>query len=220
MVPTLWRLGVRRLRLVVGTHPHHDHLGGLPAVLRRLPTEEVWLPSGTGRPHPDVAAIRQACQDTGSRLRRVGAGLVRRFGGVRLEVLHPPAPAGVAEANSRSLVLRVHWRRRCLWLTGDAGVPEEMELEDAGSVESCDVLKVGHHGSRSATGVRLVTSLRPRLALISVGEGNRWRHPDPEVLHRLTESGATVLRTDRHGQISVETDGRWLRWSTHGIPAR
>ena len=146
-------------------------------------------------------------------VRRVGRGFRRRFGDALVEVLHPTVVREQGPTNEDSLVLRVQLGRRCFLLTGDAGAWAERQLLREPALGQCDVLKVGHHGSRGSTSAELLGRLWPRLALIPVGAGNPWSHPHDEVLQRLCAAGAAVLRTDRHGAIRVETDGRWLLWS-------
>lgn len=218
VAPALWALGIRRLDLVVGTHAHRDHLGGLPSVLRRFPTALVWLPRDLNlEAHPDTRALSRLCRRRGIPLRQVGRGVVYQMGPVRVEVLHPQATTPVGDPNRGSLVLRLEIGNRCVLLTGDAGRQVEAVLARAGGLESCDILKVGHHGSRSASSPGFLGPLRPRLAVISVGRSNPWGHPHPEVLQALTLAGARTLRTDRHGMISLETDGNWIRWSVRAL---
>ncbi len=215
VAPALWALGIRRLDLVVGTHAHRDHMGGLPAVVRRFPTALVWLPRGVSlEAHPDARALSRVCRRRGIPLRQVGRGVAHRIGPVRVEVLHPQATTPGGDPNRASLVLRLEIGKRCVLLTGDAGRKVEAVLAQAGQVQSCDILKVGHHGSRSASSAGFLERVRPRLALISVGQSNPWGHPHPEVLQALALAGARTLRTDRHGMITLETDGNWIRWST------
>jgi competence protein ComEC len=209
VVPAFWALGVRRLDLVIGTHPHHDHLGGLAAVVHHLPVDEAWLATGA-RDDADLQALRRACLERGTSLRRVVAGVTRRFGETELMVLHPPADVSRRDPNDASIVLVVAWGRERWLLAGDAGARVEAELGE--QVGQAGLLKVGHHGSKTATTVEFLARLRPRLALISVGEGNRWRHPDDAVVARLAARGVRVLRTDRDGMVSVTSDGRVRTW--------
>jgi competence protein ComEC len=96
-------------------------------------------------------------------------------------------------------------------------VQVEEALVRAGQVEPCDILKVGHHGSRGASSPGFLARLRPRLAVVSVGQSNPWGHPHPQVLQAVARAGARTFRTDRHGMISLETDGNWIRWSVRTL---
>jgi len=107
--------------------------------------------------------------------------------------------------------------RVCLLLTGDAGREVERTLSRMAELQTCDILKVGHHGSRGASTGSFLDRVRPRLAVISVGASNPWGHPHLEVLEALTRVGARTFRTDRHGMITLETDGNWIRWSVRTL---
>jgi competence protein ComEC len=98
-------------------------------------------------------------------------------------------------------------------LTGDAERPVEEVLLAAGGPGACDILKVGHHGSRTSTTTPFLRQVRPRYAGISVGRANPWGHPHPEVLQALRLAGSRTFRTDQHGMITLETDGNWIRWA-------
>lgn len=218
VAPALWALGIRRLDLVAGTHAHRDHLGGLSAVLRRFPVGLVWLPRGLDlSAHPDTREFAGLCRRQGIPLHQVGRGEVHQMGAVRIEVLHPQAVLPGGDANRASLVLRLQMGRVCLLLTGDAGREVERTLSRMAELQSCDILKVGHHGSRGASTGRFLDRVRPRLAVISVGASNPWGHPHLEVLEALTRVGARTFRTDRHGMITLETDGNWIRWSVRTL---
>jgi len=131
---------------------------------------------------------------------------------VRVTVLSPDSvwAAQTTDPNEESVVLLVEYRQVRMLLTGDAGVPVEVWL--AGRVGDLDVLKVGHHGSRSATSDAWLDEARPEIAVISVGARNTYGHPAPEVLARLVAHGVHVHRTDREGTITLESDGQrvWI----------
>lgn len=211
VAPALWALGVRRLHRVIVTHPDRDHAGGIPAILERFPVGGIWIP-------PDPAGgfrdLRSRAAQLGIPIREVTAGERAMWSGAHVTVLHPPPdPAPGTPDNERSLVLRIRRDGTCLLLTGDAGRPAEARLLATG-LGRCEVLKVGHHGSRSGTGRALLAALRPRIALVSAGAGNSWGHPDLAVLRRLERAGARVLRTDLDGMVSLTLDGRVIGWST------
>jgi competence protein ComEC len=126
---------------------------------------------------------------------------------VTLQVLSPDAGwmATPVDVNDHGVVLLVTYGATRIVLMADAGLPVEARL--AGTVGPVDVLKVGHHGSRSATGEAWLDELKPVLAVISVGAHNNYGHPAPEVLERLARHGIPVLRTDRGGTITYRTDG-------------
>jgi len=131
-------------------------------------------------------------------------------------VLHPPKPDWERPRvrNDDSIVLEVLYGEVAMLLTGDISAEVEREIVPRLSPATKRILKVAHHGSRTSSSALLLETWRPHIALISAGRGNSFGHPTPDVLRRLESIGATVLRTDLHGQITVETDGRTLRWAT------
>jgi competence protein ComEC len=126
---------------------------------------------------------------------------------VSFTLLHPDTAWAEwgQDLNEDSIVLLIRYRGFEALFPGDAGLRAESLL--AGRVGRVDLLKVGHHGSRSATGDRWLDELRPRVAVISSGAGNRYGHPSPEALDRLAGHGVSVWRTDREGEVTVTTDG-------------
>jgi competence protein ComEC len=206
VAPFLQRKGARRLAAVVVSHAHADHLGGVPAVLRRVPAGLVIEP---GAPVADPGYLGFLDLLIGERLRwHPGrAGECFLLDGVSFTILHPePGWSGWGEdLNEDSVVLLVEYGAFQALLAGDAGFPAEEALDDR--IEPVDLLKVGHHGSRGSTGDRWLERLDPRVAVISVGR-NDYGHPAPETLGRLEAHGVAIRRTDQDGTISVTTDGR------------
>jgi competence protein ComEC len=210
LLPTLATLGVRSLDGVLATHFDRDHCGGLVQIAGYLPvTEVVTGPSSdeSGAGEADSCEAELAALP-GLRRRTVAAGDRLTVGRWRLRVLHPDGDGSTAAGrgdNDASVVLlaKVHGRR--VLLTGDVEAAAERELlrrvHRAPDALAAGVLKVAHHGSRSSTTPRFLAVAAPSLALVSAGARNPYGHPAPEVLERLRESGARVLRTDRHGMV-------------------
>jgi competence protein ComEC len=207
VVPFLRRGGAERLAVVVATHAHADHVGGLPAVLEALPVDLVFEP---GEPLGEAPYLEflAATETAGARWRAARTGDRFELDGVRFAVLSPDSAwaAQTTDPNEESVVLLVEYGRARLLFTGDAGLPVEWRL--AGRVGDVDLLKVGHHGSHSATSEAWLDELRPEEAVISVGARNRYGHPAPEVVARLEARGIPVYRTDRQGTITFSSDGQ------------
>lgn len=201
VVPFLRRHGARQLTAIVATHAHADHFGGLPAVLDAFDPVFVLEP---GAPVPDAGYLGflGAVESDGAEWRPARRGDRLELDGVTVDVLSPDSAwaAGQVDINEQSVVLLVTYGPTRLLLTGDAGSPTEAHL--AGRVGRVTLLKVGHHGSRTATSDRWLAELRPEGAVISVGAKNRYGHPAPEVLERLRAHGIAVLRTDERGTIT------------------
>ena len=201
MVPFLRRAGASRLAAVVASHAHADHVGGLPAVLSALPVDLVLEP---GEPLGEVPYLEflAASEASGAQWRAARAGDRLDLDGVRFTVLSPDSAwaAVTTDPNEESVVLLVEYGHVRLLLTGDAGLPVELRL--AGRIGDVDVLKVGHHGSRSATSDAWLDEARPEIAVISVGARNTYGHPAPEVLARYRARGIMLVRSDRCGAWS------------------
>ncbi|MCC6446412.1 MAG: MBL fold metallo-hydrolase [Armatimonadetes bacterium] len=211
VVPALRAEGVRHLDAVVLTHAHDDHAGGMPAVLSQYRPETVL---DNGRPYPSAAYRKflNAVRRKGIAYRTARAGQKLSAGdGVTVEVLWPPPGASKElDENAASTVLRLRYRKTSVLLMADAGFEAEryLAVRLRGPVA---LLKIGHHGSRTATSAEWLQSIRPSAAAISVGAGNLFGHPSPPVLERLEASGTRIFRTDRDGAIRLESDGSLVR---------
>ena len=203
----LTRLGVRRLELLVLSHPDLDHIGGAEAVLSGLPVGAV-LDGGGIRGTAAFAGVAGAAAERGVPWRIVRAGQRWRIGGLSVRIHHPSGTEPEdTPPNDLSVIFTASWEDFDALFTGDASVEvEEGILPELGPVE---LLKVGHHGSRTSTGPALLARVRPEWSVISVGRRNRFRHPAPEVVARLEGTGGRILRTDRMGRITlvVRRDG-------------
>jgi competence protein ComEC len=205
VAPFLARHGARDLTLVVVSHAHADHLGGVPAVLARFHAGLVLEP-GALFPDPRYTAFLGELQDRHIPWHPVHGGERFTLDSVSFTVLHPvPGWSGWGEdLNEDSVVLLVEYRAFQALFAGDAGFPAEAAM--AGKVGPVDVLKVGHHGSRGSTSDAWLATLHPKAAIISVGR-NDYGHPAAPTLARLSNGASLVLRTDRDGTVSVTTDG-------------
>jgi competence protein ComEC len=209
VAPFLARHGARGVTLVVVSHAHADHLGGIPAVLARFPTGLVLEP-GALVPDPRYMAFLGTLEGRHIPWHPVRGGERFTLDSVSFTVLHPvPGWSGWGEdVNEDSVVLLVEYRGFQALFAGDAGFPAEAAM--SGALRPVDVLKVGHHGSRGSTGDAWLDALRPKAAVISVGR-NDYGHPSPAALARLATAAVEVRRTDLEGTITITTDGSAMR---------
>lgn len=198
LVPLLRDLGVTRLAAVVVSHPHPDHVLGLPAVAAAFPVERVVL--GGGPPGP-AAAEALARLPAG---RRLAPGEALVLEGVRLERTGGDGE-GLTE-NDASLVLRVSFGRTALLFPGDLESPGEAAALAAGRPLAADLVKVPHHGSRRSSTAPFTAAVRPAFAVASVGAGNRYGFPHAEAVARWREAGAAWRQTDG-GALRFTSDG-------------
>ncbi len=212
-VRALRRRGVARLELLVLTHPDLDHIGGAGAVLQAFGVERVLDPGFPAGKGPYVELLQIAAEE-GVPWTIAEAGQRFEMDGVILEVLHPSpggsSAGGPLTANDVSVVLRVRYGEFDALLTGDAPAWVERGIAEA-MIEGVEVLKVGHHGSDTSTDSLFVARVRPEVALVSVGRGNRYGHPSPAVLARLEAAGLEIYRTDLQGTVTLRArpDGRF-----------
>ena len=203
----LWSRGIRHIDILAATHAHQDHVGGLRALMDNFHPTEFW----TGA-NPPPALLAQAARQ-GILVRERRASDPFPFSGASVQVLAPAldyVPMG--PGNNDSLVLRVVFGSRSFLLTGDLERAEEQRLLESGRLPHTDVLKVGHHGSKTSTTQEFLDAVSPSLAMISVGYDNSFGHPHPDVLGRLEARHATILRTDEAGLATVHTDGHRLNY--------
>ncbi|MCX6358176.1 MAG: ComEC/Rec2 family competence protein [Armatimonadetes bacterium] len=220
VAPHLRSLGVSRLDGLIVTHSDGDHAGGAETLLGLFSPKSLLLPAPmAGQPEDAAAAIAgHRKPDASVRVRWLSRGQTVQLGPkVRLQVLSPSterADGDEATDNNRSLVLRLSYGVRSILMEADAEGEAERDMLMSGLPVRSDVLKVSHHGSRSASTEAWLTAVRPAYAVISVGRRNRYGHPHPTVLTALRRCGAQVYRTDRNGDIGLRTDGTRLTFTT------
>jgi competence protein ComEC len=208
--PYLWRRRFDHVEIVASTHAHDDHIGGLPALIENFKPREVWTGALPSQPSASWLRVAEAARKVGARVVELRDNATpREFGGARVEVLSPPADYEPSETarNNDSLALRLRFGARTFLLTGDMEKQMEARLAESGRLGALDVLKVGHHGSRTSSTPEFLEAANPAVAIISAGVDNLFRHPHPAVIRTLEERGVTILRTDRNGMIQVTTDG-------------
>jgi competence protein ComEC len=208
LAPALWARGVRALDTLLITHSDPDHMGGALDVLADFIPRHLWM--GIDVPnHRPTADVRGAATRLGVSVDYRRIGDIETDGAVRFRVLHPASPDWERRRirNDDSVVIEIAYRDVALLLTGDISAEIEREILPRLTRAETRILKVAHHGSRTSSSFALLSEWRPQIALISAGRGNTFGHPAPEVLERLQSIGATILRTDLQGEITIETDG-------------
>jgi len=204
LLPKLLDRGVRRLDGVLLSHPHPDHAKGLLAVLRAIPFG-VFL-RGEGEDEGEwFVRLEAAARAAGRSTRILATGERFSLAGGSFDVLR----SGVLRfkkdgTNNASVVLLYTRGQRRILLTGDAGIPAEQEiLSRGGPFPRIDVLKVGHHGSRTSSGAEFVSAFAPRAALLSCGRHNRFHHPSPETVATFARLRVPLFRTDLRSDVGV-----------------
>ncbi len=210
LVPALYAIGVDRVDRLLLTHPHPDHLGGLPAVAENFKIGE-FIQGNWSTDSMDYQRLKKALAKKNVPVKTISPG--NRFlfsaGGAVVNSLTPDLSEDTLEHsgdNDDSLVLRIQYKTFSALLMGDAGHVVENELLENGLKEAT-LLKVGHHGSKTASGERFIKVLKPQLALVSAGYGNRFRLPSAETLERFKKYKVNIFRTDLDGTVTFKSDG-------------
>jgi competence protein ComEC len=207
--PFLRTRKIQRVDVVVMSHAHPDHAGGLAHLVRRLAPSELWW-SGLGGSGSAWDEILAALRETGTPVRLLRAGdTITDY--PEIDVVHPPAAWTTASLNEGSLVIRVRVGHAAMLFTGDAERDAEAAMLMRPDRLGAAVLKVPHHGSRTSSSWPFVTTVDPAVAVMSLGVDNRFGHPAPDVEARYARRGVAVYRTDGCGAITIVPDGDGLR---------
>lgn len=219
IVPYLRSQGINSIDAIVLSHPHSDHLSGIPGLLRAEPISLV-MDGGQDEQSAEYAAYLRSVRRSHARYRRLRCGQTIDMGdGVTARIIGPPPDPANAEANDRCVVLRVTFGRVALLLDADAGDEEEAEIMASGANVRAQVLQVGHHGSARATSAEWLSAVRPSVAVISCSSHSRYGFPSRKVLDRLASFGARTYTTGGSGAVTITTDGSSVNVSTFR-PAR
>jgi beta-lactamase superfamily II metal-dependent hydrolase len=198
---------ISRIDVLVGTHPHEDHIGGLDAVIKSFDIGKIYMPraSSTTKTFEDVL---NAIKTKNLKIATAAAGVSIALGqGIKCEIL-APNDTGYKDLNNYSAVIKLTFGDTVFMLTGDAEDVSEQEMLAKGFNLKADVLKVGHHGSNYSTIPAFLKAVSPKYAVISVGKDNNYGHPAKQTLDKLAQAKIQVYRTDINGTVIASSDGK------------
>lgn len=206
---------VSTLDYLVATHPHSDHIGGLPEIIDKIGAVKIYMPS-VSHTTATFEKTLLAVKNSGNKIIVAEKGITITEGkqnGIAFSAkIIAPCADEYSELNNYSAVIMLAFGNRKILLTGDAETVSENQITDN---LSADVLKVGHHGSAGSTGQSFLNKVNPDYAIISVGKDNSYGLPSESVLNRLAEKGCHIFRTDVDGTVKAVTDGKIVSVTTY-----
>jgi len=205
--------GINRIDVVVGTHPHEDHIGGLDTVIENFDIGKIYMPKAVTATKT-FEDVLKSVKNKGLKVNTAEAGVDIGLDPQLTSVFLAPNSGGYEDLNNYSAVIKLTYGSTSFLLSGDAEDLSEEEMLQKGYDLKADVLKVGHHGSSSSTTEEFLSEVDPEFAVIMAGKGNEYGHPHKEVMERLEKRGIKVFRTDQNGTIIAKSDGNKIEFNT------
>lgn len=211
VVSYIKKQNISRIDVLVGTHPHEDHIGGMDNVINSFDIDRIYMPkvSHTTRTYEDVLT---AIKNKGLKVTSPAPGTSFSLGEAKCTILAPNSD-NYDDLNNFSIVIKLEYGNISFLFTGDAEEVSEREMLSKSFDLSADVLKIGHHGSSSSTSPDFLKKVSPKYAVISAGKGNDYGHPSSEVMNRLKNANIPVYRTDENGTIVCTSDGKSIKFN-------
>lgn len=196
--------GVNKIDYVIGTHPHEDHIGGLDYIINKFDIGNVLMPkkTATTKTFKDVV---KALNEKGLKPIAPGVGYNFNVGKAKATVLAPQKE--YEDTNDASIVIKLDYMNNSFIFTGDAEAISEKDIINSKVNLKADVLKLGHHGSRTSTSEEFLKKVNPKYAIITCGKNNDYGHPHKETLEKLNKFNIPFYRTDEQGTIILTSDG-------------
>ena len=206
LVKYLKALDVESIDYLIATHPHEDHIGGLPEVIKNFQIGNIYMPDKTANTSI-FEKLLISIKEKGLKISTPkGGDVILNNDDLKYEILAPNGDS-YSETNDFSIVSKITYKNNSFLFTGDAEETSEKEMIDKGFDLSSQVLKVGHHGGSTSTTEEFLTSVNPKYGVISLGSDNTYGHPHKETITKCNEHNVTILRTDELGDIVMSSDG-------------
>lgn len=205
VVPYLQNAGVTSIDLLVGSHPHADHIGQMDRVLESFPVKEVWM-SGDEHTSRTFERVLDAILASDASYHEPRAGEVETIGSALVEVINPDRLTG--DFHEGNIAVRIIYGEIAFLLTADAEEQTEKAMINRGHDLKAHIFQLGHHGSTTSNIQAFLNAVDPEITIYSAGAGNSYGHPHREVLARILDMNLPIYGTDIHGTIVVKTDGK------------
>jgi len=205
-------LGIDKLDYIIATHPHSDHIGGLPEVIEEFGMDNIIMPRLTKAQTPTTKTYTRMLEEikkSGAKVIAAKPGSTYTLGTAVIDILGPITD-DAESLNSMSVVAKITHGENTFMFTGDAETDEEKEIVGTGADLDCDVLKMGHHGSNTSSHKDFLAKVTPEVCVILCGENNDYGHPHREPLERVKKYTDEIYRTDICGDIVITSDGENL----------
>lgn len=207
VVSYLREQGVDKIDYLIATHPHEDHIGGLPNVVDSFDIGKVYMPNHTANTKI-FESLLNSIKSKGLKITSAKGHMdIMNEGDIEFSILAPLSDS-YEDTNDYSIVNKLSYGDIAILFTGDIEKSSENELQDSGYDLSADVLKIPHHGSSSSSSDEFLEAVSPSYGVIQLGEDNTYGHPHVETLNRLEKHGVEILRNDRLGDIKLVSDGK------------
>ncbi|WP_010239921.1 ComEC/Rec2 family competence protein [Clostridium arbusti] len=204
--------GITKLDYIIATHPHEDHIGGMSLVLKNFKVGEFIAPKIYNPPNTsDFKDLIQGLKAKNMKINVLTPGDNINLGeNIQCQVL-APNHSSYDNLNNYSIVLKITYKNSKFLFNGDAEEESENEILSNGFDVSCDILKLGHHGSKTSTSEDFLKEASPKIAIISCGKNNDYGHPHKITLDKLASINSKIYRTDLHGNIVLSSDGNQIK---------
>lgn len=205
VAPYLAQVGVTHIDLLIGTHPHADHIGQMAKVIEYFPVHEVWM-CGNSTTSRTYEKVLDAILASDANYHEPRTGEQYQIGSLDITVLHPNESQG--NLNDDSISTLINYGQMAFVFTGDAEKNAEEAMLQSNTNLNATFLKLGHHGSSTSSTPAFLNAVQPKVAIYSAGAGNSYGHPHQEVIERVSEMNIEIYGTDINGTIRITTDGQ------------